>query len=184
MKLPILPVIVLTAVVALGARSGYKHFILPLEIHEVELANQTTATRERTEEARRTIKEIRAKEHDAELARTELGRLENRLPSGSAMVWLPELVKAHFGGFGIAVPLIRLNTSRDEPELPGYCRGYWSVALPVDGTGQNIPTLLLAMAELEQQNSFIRVLDFAIRTNPERPNGRVASLNVAVLFPK
>ncbi len=184
MKLPILPAIVLTAIVATGAWGGYKYFVLPLEMRDAELADQTAVMRERTAGARRTIREIQAKENAAAAASIELGRLEKRLPAGAAMVWLPELLKTHFGGFGIAVPLVRFNTTQDEPELPGYSRGFWSVALPIDAAGQNIPKLLLAVTELEQQNSFVNLLDFAVRPDPEHPSGRVASINVSVLFRK
>jgi hypothetical protein len=184
MKLPALPAILLSAFAAVGAWNGYTHFVLPPKKQAAEFTTQADAMRARTEAARRTISEIHAKEPDADLANAELGKLDGQLPSGAAMIWLPELLKTHFGGFGITVPLIRLNTIQDDPELAGYSRGYWSLAVPIDGESRNTPTLLLAVAELEQQSTFLKVLDFDIRPNPEQPDGRLASLNVSVLFRK
>ena len=162
----------------------YAHSIAPLRLREAEISREVGELRVRVADARKTIAGIQAQENDADRVRSELDRLRDELPAGSAMVWLPALLKGHFARAGIAVPVVRLNTTQDEPELPGYGRGYWSAALPIDGAGRNIRTMLAAVADLEEQQPFLRVLDFAIRPDPENPKGRVGLLNLGTLIRK
>jgi hypothetical protein len=82
------------------------------------------------------------------------------------------------------VALVRLNTTRDEPNISGCERDFLSVALPIDDAGRNIPNVIAAVADLDQRNPFVRVLDFAIRADPENPARRVGSLNLAALIQK
>lgn len=175
------------AVCALALWSGreyHSRFIAPLSQREMETLREAGDLGERVASARKTIAEIRAQEKDADRVRSELKRLQDELPAGAATVELPALVKRHFASVGIAVPLVRLNTTLDEPELPGYAHDYWSVALPIDAAGRNIPSMLLAVADLDQQNAFVRVLDFSIRPDSENPDGRVGLLNLVALIRK
>ena len=155
-----------------------------LEERETDALRGAADLSERLEKAQATIAEIQAKETAAGRVRSELKRLEYAHPEGSASIWLPVLVKEHFARSGIAVRLIRLNSIQDEPDISGYERGVWSVALPVEEAGRNATKLFLAVADIEQQNPFVRVLDFAIRPDPENPGGRVASLNLSALIRK
>lgn len=160
----------------------YNHSIRSLRKQETETLRDADDLRKRVEDAQQTIASIRTQEKDADRIRGELDRLQDILPAGSAMVSLPVLVKEHFARFGIAIPLIRLNTTQDEPRIPGYQRGFWSVALPIDDAGRNTTTMLLAVANLDTENSFIKVLDFAIRPDPENPDGRVGLLNLSAVI--
>ena len=110
--------------------------------------------------------------------------LNTNLPVGSAQVWLPELVRKHFKAAGHEVAIVRLNSLHEMPESREFQRGYWSVALPVDDTGDNVPGLLTAVAQFERQNSYVRVLDFTIGTDPENPGKRIAGMNLTTLVSK
>lgn len=159
--------------------------IAPLMQREAAARRDAADFRERIEGARQKIKEVREIEEDTGRVRGELKRMQDeQLPAGSAMISTPALVKEHFERSGIPVSLVRLNTTQDEPNMPGYVRGFWSVALPIDKEGRHVAPLLLAVAELDQQHSFFRVLDFAIRPDPENQGGRVGLLNVAAVIPK
>jgi hypothetical protein len=158
--------------------------IAPLEQRETAARRDAGDMRKRIEGARQKIKEVRQTEEDTARARGELKRMQDELPAGSAMISAPELVKEHFARSDIPVSLVRLNTTQDEPTIPGYVRGFWSVALPIDKEGRHIAPLLLAVADLDQPHSFFRVLDFAIRPDPENPDGRTGVLNVAAVIPK
>lgn len=172
------------ALVLVTGREYYAHSIAPLRLQEADASREAGEFRERTENARKTIAEIRAQEADADRVRRELARLREELPAGAAEVALPTLVKEHFARNGIAVPVVRLNTTQDLPELPGYEHGYWSAAIPIDRAGRNIRTLLATVADLEQQNPFLGVLDFAIRPDPENPDGKVGLMNLRAIIPK
>lgn len=170
---------------ALAAGSEkYTSLLAPLRERETEALRAVADLSGRIEKAQAAIAEMQAKETTARRVRSELKRPEYDLPTGSALVWLPVMAKENFARSGIAVRLIRLNTIQDEPDISGYERGVWSVVLPVEAAGRNDTKLFLAVAEIEHQNPFVRVLDFAIGPDPEDPGGRVASLNVAALVRK
>lgn len=158
--------------------------VAPFRVKESEALRDAAKLGERIEEGRKTIAEIQAQEAAAGRVRSELTQLQSDLPTGPAMVSLPALVKEHFERSSVAVQLIRLNTTRDEPDVPGYQRGFWSVALAIDEAGRNISKLLLAVADLDREYPFLRVLDFGIRPDPEHPGARIASLNIAVFIRK
>jgi hypothetical protein len=157
---------------------------LPLREQEAREQPALAELRGRLDDAKKTIDEIKAQEQAARAVRIDLARLRDEVPGGSAAVWLPELVKGHFARFGIAVPLVRLNATRDEADISGCERDYFSVALPIDEAGRNIPKLLGAVADLHQQKAFVRVLDFAIRPDPVNPGQRMGSVNLSVLVRK
>ena len=81
------------------------------------------------------------------------------------MVSFPEEIKQHFSGFGISSAVVRLVDGQEEPKLPGYRKVYWSVALPIPETDRNVEGLLLAVAQLEQEDRYINVTDF-LRFSP------------------
>lgn len=175
------------AVGALSLAAGrvfYVQSIAPLRQREAVALREVAELRQRVDGARETIKETIAQERATGKALGEVDRLRGDVPAGSAMLWLPELVRIHFARSGFAVTVVRLNTVVEEPELPDYSRGYWSVGLPVDEDPKKVTELLLAVAEIEPLNTFVRVLDFAIRADPEDPVRRVGLLNVAALIRK
>lgn len=159
----------------------YAQSIAPLRQREKEARHSIAALKVQLADARGSVAAVRELETQVSRERGEMNSLLKDLPAGSAMVWMPELVKAHFGSFGIAVEVVRLNTAVEEPGLPGYQRVYWSVALPVGEAARNVTGMLLAVAELEQQNSFLKVLDFSVQPNPENPRLRIGAVNIAAL---
>ena len=63
----------------------------------------------------------------------------------------------------------------------------WPVAssrLPIEGSADDIPKLLSAVAQFEKQNAFIHVLDLSITPDPENPSKRIAGINVTTLVAK
>lgn len=162
----------------------YRRSIAPLRQRETETVRDARELRKRVEEAQATIAEIRALEMDVNGIRTEMDRAQADLPSGSAIASFPTWVKDRFAHSGIGVPLVRLTAAQDEPNALGYERGFWSVVLPIEEAGRNIPKLLTTVAEMDQQNSFVRVLNFEIRPDAEKPGGRVGLLNLATVLRK
>lgn len=169
-----------------AGREFYQRSILPLRQQEAKLRNDLPDLRGRIIGARQTVAEIWKQEKEAEGKRIELKRLKRGSLEGEEppMVAVPASMREHFTRAGLVVSVVRLNTTQDEPELPGCQRVFWSVALPIDGTGHDVAALLQAVADLDQQGSFVRVLDFAIRPDPENAGGRVGLLNVTALIGK
>lgn len=164
---------------------GWKYHdesMAPLRQREKEVQREIADLKGRIEGAQKVVAESAAREKDGARLKDELERLQKDYPEGSAMVWLPGLVKEHFDRAGITGLLSRLSTTQPEPDLPGHERGFWSMALKIDASGQRLATLLNAATDLDQRNSFVRVVDFSIRTDPENPSGRVGWFNVEALF--
>jgi hypothetical protein len=174
----------LTVSLVFGCCAYRSAFLSPLREKEAVLQRDAANLSERIEKAKKTIAEVRAAEEGAAPIRQQLEKLQEDLPVGSTMVALPALVKAHFARAGVAVRLIRLNTTQNQPDIPGFERGFWSVALPIDENGRNVAKLLMAVTDLDRENPFIRILNFAIRPDPENPRERMASLNVTSLIRK
>jgi hypothetical protein len=60
----------------------------------------------------------------------------------------------------------------------------WYVQAPIDEAGRNIAALLLAVAELEQRNPFLRIIDSSISQDSENPTQRVVVLDLDTLYPE
>ncbi|MCE9609489.1 MAG: hypothetical protein K8R23_04620 [Chthoniobacter sp.] len=163
---------------------GYQRSLAPLQQSAREAGVATASLQERLEKARVAIQEVRTLESDAQSVRRQMDQLAMDLPDGPAAVWMPKLIKDHFAAFGLSVAIVRMNTVRAEPELPNFRRGYWAVGLPIVENTRSAAGTLLAVAEFEQQHPLVKVLDFAIRPDPENPQRRMALLNVAALIRK
>jgi hypothetical protein len=143
-----------------------------------------TALQERLAGARQTIEEIRALEEEAARARAGLQAFAAGFPAGSAYVWFPAQVKEHFARFGFAGAVARVNTARDEPDLPHFERTYWAVEFPVGNDPAQVRAACLAVAEIEPRDCSVRLLDVAIRPDADDPARRRMVINISTLFPK
>ncbi len=161
----------------------YAEGVRPLREDEVTTRIRIAELGGKIESAGKAIEKMRAHDGQAAEARAELDRWNQECPAGSAMTWFPELVKSHFTRFGMVVAIVRLNTTLDEPDLPGYSRAYWSVGLPISEANKGLASLLAA-AELEQHHRFVRLLDFAIQPDPHDLSRRIAVLNLSALIRK
>lgn len=128
-----------------------------------------------------TIKDVRALEQKANDSRAELDRLESGFPADSPLVWIPARMERHFRRLGFQEPVVRLNSTRDEPELPGYQRIFFSVGLPLREGSEDLSSVLRAVAKLEQAEPVVRVIDLAIQADPLSPPARAAAITVVAL---
>lgn len=170
---------------ALGAAWAFhSQWIAPLSLRAQDSVRKSAELRERLGSAVETVREVKACEQELGKARTALGRLLGDCPRESVMVALPERVRQHFAQFGLPLGVIRLNATQDTPGLPGYQRVFWSMALPVSESDRNATGLLLAVAELEERNRFIKVLDVSLQPDAEDPLQRTAGINFMAVLPK
>lgn len=162
----------------------YRKSIAPLRQKEAEATRDAKELRERIVDADIAIVEIRARGMDLEHMRGETDRAQAELPEGSVRVSFPAWMKDHFAHSGLGISTIRLTAAQDEPNGSGYERGFWSVSVPIDEAGRNIPKLLVAVADMDQQNSFLRVLDFEIRLDAGKQGERVGLLTLGTVLRK
>ena len=176
---------VLGSVTALAA--GWKYESASLDMlrnREAAALREIADLSGRIEKAEEVLASGRDEQGEADRIESELKRLQGELPTGSAMVSLPAMVKGHFESRGVPVQVIRLNTTREEPEIPGYERDFWSVAIPIEEAGRNMTKFLRAVADLDRENPFLRILELAVRPDPVNPGRRLATLNVTTLVQK
>jgi hypothetical protein len=163
---------------------AHGHLIVPLAGRGSVLRQQLEQVREHTAEARKTLRTVAALEAQTDDARAELERLQEGLPEGAALVWFPERMRKHFRDAGFDVVSVLPNTAADVPELPGFERSYWAVELPITGGAKEIRAALVGLAGLETADSFVRILDAAVRPDSQNPARQVAVANVVILAPK
>jgi hypothetical protein len=172
------------AFAVLIAGSLYFHWIVPLQNARHDTARRIVDLRHQLELARQSIDHVRNLEQETGHARENLNALIGDFPANSLFVGIPQIVNDHFHRFAIPVSLVRLNTVLDVVGLPGYTRTYWGVAFPLGNDARSVSGLLLAVAELEEQNPFVRVLDLSVRPDAEDPMLRTAAINIVAFVHK
>ncbi|MEQ1860758.1 MAG: hypothetical protein ABMA13_12560 [Chthoniobacteraceae bacterium] len=158
--------------------------IAPLVEREVSLQSSLADVRQRLGAARVAARNIIEQEQKSADARAGLTALLGARPTGPAVVWFPVRLNSHLQRFGIAEAGIRLNATVPERGLAGFHRGYWHLNVPAQVGMKNLTGVLLAVAEIEEQESFVRVLDFSFQSSVEPPHWPAGGLNVAALLRK
>lgn len=177
-------IVILLAALLLGVGWSYERSLASFQQRETDARAEVARLAERIATTRSTIQEARSLENEAQEARKQIARLGDDLPAGPAAKWMPALLAQHLTARGMKTCVIQMGTIREEPDLPGFLRSSWSVGLPLAEGSGNTAGPLFAMAGFKQHHPFVRVLDFAIRTDPENPRQRIAHFNLAVLMRK
>ncbi len=132
-------------------------------------------------DARRELLAMKELEQKAAHTRASLTTLHGESPAEPAVVWFPSRLREGLSGFGIATVAIRLNTAVPEPGLAGFKRTYWNVDLPLQEGMGSMTGVLLALVEIEQRKSFVKILDFSFHSDVAEPHGPVGLFNVEAL---
>ena len=98
--------------------------------------------------------------------------------------WFPVKLRAHLRNFGITEATVRMNGSKPEPGVLGYERTYWRLTFPRQEGVRNISSILLALAEVEQIDRAVKILDFSLHSDPEPPHAPLGGVNIAALLRK
>ena len=158
--------------------------LAPLKLRDEAFTRKRTELQENLTSAHDQLVAIKESEVKVGEARATLNRLLGEHREASTLVSFPNEMVEYFSRFGFSSALVRMVTAREERELPGYQRLYWSIGLAIPKTDRNAEGLLLAVAEIEQQARYIKVIDFALQADAEDPSLRTASINVMVLSEK
>lgn len=170
---------------ALGSVWLFSQYVItPLRLHEKDSVLRVGELRQQLDSAHAALRGIGNPKKDLEDERSALNRLAGESALKSTMGSFPENVRQHFARFGVPLRVMRLSTIQEMPDLPGYQRVYWSVGLSVAKADRTLTGLLISVAELEEQNRFIKVLDFALQPDVEEPGARTVGINLVTLLPK
>jgi hypothetical protein len=134
------------------------------------------------ERANEVLHQARVAAAHANNARMKLAGWSEDSSSRPVLVWFPERLKAHLRKFEISNADIRLNSEVPEPGVKGFKRTYWHVHLPPQDGLLGVVPLLRAVAEIEREERFVRVLDCSVLAGSEelrRPGG---TLNIEALI--
>ncbi len=129
-------------------------------------------------------KEIEAQpeiEQKTAAVRAELHFRSGRVPAGSAKVWFPVWLKEQLQAIGIAESQIRLNAEIPEPGRTGFKRTFWNVNLPAQAGMKSIPTVLVALQEIEHRERLVKVLDCNFQPGPDGPQSPTGAFNVEAI---
>ena len=172
------------SVVLCAAWWFHSHWIAPLRRHETDCQKSLVELRQRLGDAKEQIR--MAGEQAAEAARVQasLELLRGGISSGPTTVWLPVRIKTHLQRAGVADTVIRMNSALPEPGLAGYERTSWNLNVPRQEKLQNMNGILLAVAEIESKEPFVRILDLSFRSEVKEPHLPAGVINVTALVPK
>lgn len=162
----------------------YAQRIAPLQRSETAARAAIAELGVRTDETRVSLKAVKDLQQQTGGIRAELQRLHGDIAADSAIAWFPQRLKTHFAGFGLPGGATRMVNTQDEPDLPGYRRSYWAVALPIKGGNRTIDALLLAIEGLEREAPFVKVVDCVIQPDQEDPGQYTASMQLSALVQK
>jgi hypothetical protein len=159
----------------------YFQWLVPLRKLNNNSRQMISDVTHRLEYVSKTTGKVREMEMNTAKPRNVLNSLLGNRPTGSELVWLPQMLKEHFSHFGLTVGIVRFNTTLPVDGLNGYKRTYYAVGIPLGTDGKNNLGLLLAMAELEAQHRYLKVLDFVIKTDEINPALFTAGFNIETL---
>ena len=169
------------ACVVIAGSICFEQMIAPLKKAGEEISRQADEASVQIEEVRNKIDSLRLLESKASAAVEELEEINQQLPAGSPLVWIPDRLTKHFQQFEFAAPLARLASAQAEPEMRGFQRIYWSVGLPLASAKRPLDKVLFAAAELERNDPFFHVVDLSILPNLEHPGERIAVVAVVTI---
>lgn len=171
-------------VVVAGFCLAYNLFISPVREHETQLRTAIAEARGQISESRYRGDAIRDLQRKAARAREELQSLDKDLPAGAPIVWIPELVKGHFGQFGFVNSNTTLNSVSDEPGLPDYQRMHWCAAVPTADVTKQARELFAAVAALDQSQPVLHVVDLEIPQEGDEAGKGIAKVHFWMLARK
>jgi hypothetical protein len=128
------------------------------------------------------MREIQTLETNAAPERVRFEQLKSETPGPSSPALLPEQIKQQFARAKLGGVVVRMNSVREEPELTGFRRSFWSVSVPIKEGGREAAAVLAAIADFKQQYAFAKVVDFEIRADPATPDRRIAQFNLTALM--
>ena len=158
--------------------------IVPAEQREHQIHIEMASVQAQTSEARIALKLLQNLKTQSVDALAELRRMDSAFPNTPPVVWVPERVKQYFGRFGFPELTVRQIAALEAAELPGYERILWSTHLPMKNVAKQMGGLLLAIANLKEEEPLLRVADVTIEASASEPGFHSAVVTFSTLLRK
>lgn len=175
----------LAVALMLGGIAIYYHVrIAPLRQQQSEAGQQIAIVRGHLEAAQRELGKIKTLEQERWRFRQHLNALHEDSPVAPAVTWFPARMKAHLARYGVGQAEIRLNTIESKSCIAGFDRSYWHVKLPPQPGLRKMTDALLAVAQFEQHDRFVKIVDLNLRAQPGEASVISGDVNVTAFLRK
>ena len=175
---------ILVAVLLIAVAYSYRRWIRPIEVSRADLSQRSEDVGERIRRAENEMKRIKERQQHGSAIRQTLTALHKNLPEDPAIIWFPSRVKMMFSQLGVSEVNVRLNKTVPERLLLGFERNYWLLSVPPQGDARKMTDILQAVAQIEQQDSFVQIAGLAFHLKTAEAGGITGYVNLSAFVPK
>lgn len=184
LRLLMIRALIAGSIILAGCGIVYNRAIAPLQRQQAEWLLEIDSLRNQVRLAQDELNAIKDQEQAGWQLRRSLDSLHDGIPVDSAVTWFPPRMKSLLGRLGVEQVGIRLNTTEPEPKLVGYERTFWHVSLPQQSSMRKMTDALLVVAQLEQQDRFVKIMDFSLHAEAQEPAWVAGHVNVMAFVRK
>ena len=167
----------------LGPALSYRHWIRPLETRHAETVQRMDELRVHIQSAEKDIMRILERKQQGDEIRNTLSSLHDDVPAHPAITWFPSRMKTMLSRLAVNKVSVSLNKTAPEPLLPEYERTYWLVSVPAQAEARKFTDVLLAVAQIEQQNDFVQIEGLSFHLELVEPGGTSGYVNLMAFVP-
>lgn len=171
-------------VLLLATAFSYWRWIRPLEIRHAETAQHIGDVDERIRRAEREMLKLKDRQEQGSSIRRSLSALHYDVPADPPIVWLPSRLQSLLDRLGVMGVSVRPNKTTPERLLPGFDRTYWLASVPTQSKTRKFSDILLAVAQIEQQDNFIQIEALSLQVDAQEPGGTAGYLNLTAFLPR
>ena len=175
---------ILVAVLLIAVAYSYRRWIRPIEVSRADLSQRSEDVGERIRRAENEMKRIKERQQHGSAIRQTLTALHKNLPEDPAIIWFPSRVKMMFSQLGVSEVNVRLNKTVPERLLLGFERNYWLLSVPPQGDARKMTDILQAVAQIEQQDSFVQIEGLSFHLETAEAGGITGYVNLSAFVPK
>jgi len=173
------------AAALMGANLTYQRWIAPLEADRTKSARELATLNEQIQSARKEMWKIGRREQSSAQVRIAVSSMHEYLPADAVpIIWLPPRLKTTLSRFGVSESKIELYHTSAERALPGFERTLWHVAIPKQPSLNKLTDVLLAVAQIEQQEHFVNIQDLEFHSESQEPGKITGFVNLTVFLPE
>jgi len=128
-------------------------------------------------DARKQIKRTADLEEQAASVSETLEEIKGMIPEGAPIAWFPPKIADYFKRQGIEKVTTSLNGELGDPELEGFRKLTWTIAVPKVDYNK----LGIAIAGLENEIPLLEIIKVQIAPNNEDPVSQTVALSVMTI---
>lgn len=172
--------IILSSLLLIGLLYVYFSLLLgPLKARENRALQAQKAIEPSIAAAQTQLAKVQELEAKAPATNKTVEQIKALVPEGAPVAWFPPRMNDFFKRHGIERCTVRMNNEFPDKEMPGFRRILWAIDLP---RVEFVP-LATAIAELENEEPLIEIMNLRIETVLDDPQFQRAVLTVSSTVP-